>query len=107
MSWCKGSATERVECSGCQAAPSITTCRHDNGRLRGSPGIHKRVCEPKVATRNTACRLGCWTGGGLMATMLDSLRQLASPEIVSSLARQNDESDHSIASGFSAAIPAI
>jgi outer membrane protein OmpA-like peptidoglycan-associated protein len=42
-----------------------------------------------------------------MHTMLDSLRQLASPGIISTLARQHGESDHSIARGFSAAMPAI
>src|SRR4029453_7920015 len=42
-----------------------------------------------------------------MATMLDNLRDLVSPAILSTLSRQTGESESGISRGFSAAIPAI
>jgi OmpA-OmpF porin, OOP family len=42
-----------------------------------------------------------------MATLIDNLRNLVSPAIVSALARQTGESEFGLSRGFSAAIPAI
>src|SRR5262245_61036377 len=42
-----------------------------------------------------------------MASMLDSLRELASPAILSILTRQTNESESSVSRAFSAAIPAM
>jgi OmpA-OmpF porin, OOP family len=42
-----------------------------------------------------------------MATMIDSLRDLVSPAILSALSRQTGESESRVTSGLSAAIPAI
>jgi len=42
-----------------------------------------------------------------MASMLDSLRELASPAILSIVTRQTNESESAVSRAFSAAIPAI
>ena len=42
-----------------------------------------------------------------MASMLDSLRELASPAILSILTRQTNESESAVARAFSAAVPAM